>query len=308
MADTYDQSDSALISQWRFRTGREPWRCIVGKEDGTVYLPNQPGYVWVRRRLSLGFGAPFRVRVQGLTALQAGNAVLVWPDEDGELAIHKGDFYGQLSGGNNPITINAPPAPVQEQINQTAITTAVCVPFSPQPAMKAVVQSWPRIVGNRLTVFPRSVTGTIATPSTGEHYLVLISLKLDNTLELTYSDPQSQVVELDTTDLQEALDDMSRGSVPIQTFRIYGGQTELRASDRWLDMRQFIYGGSYLEMYTPNVSNPPTDAELDSAFGTPATVGKGFTVVVDDNGGDTNVYLVTTNGTSWWYASLTKAT
>jgi hypothetical protein len=59
---------------------------------------------------------------------------------------------------------------------------------------------------------------------------------------------------------------------------------------------------------TANVSNPPTGAELDSAFGTPSTVGAGFAVLLDDNGGDANDYLVISNGTSWWYEVLTKAT
>jgi hypothetical protein len=57
-----------------------------------------------------------------------------------------------------------------------------------------------------------------------------------------------------------------------------------------------------------DVTNPPTDAELDTAFGTPATVGAGFAAVLDDNNADTNVYFVTSNGTSWWYVALTKAT
>jgi hypothetical protein len=59
---------------------------------------------------------------------------------------------------------------------------------------------------------------------------------------------------------------------------------------------------------TINVSNPPTDAELDAAYGTPATVGSDFFRVVDDNDANTSVYLVHSNGTSWWYAALTKAT
>lgn len=57
---------------------------------------------------------------------------------------------------------------------------------------------------------------------------------------------------------------------------------------------------------TANVSNPPTGAELDGEFGTPATVGAGFLALLDDNGEDANVYLVLSNGTSWWYAALTK--
>lgn len=58
---------------------------------------------------------------------------------------------------------------------------------------------------------------------------------------------------------------------------------------------------------TNNVSNPPTDAELDSAFGTP-TANAGKIWVLNDNGADTNNYLVTSNGTSWLYLALTKAT
>lgn len=57
-----------------------------------------------------------------------------------------------------------------------------------------------------------------------------------------------------------------------------------------------------------NVSNPPTDAELDSEYGTPASVGNGFISLLDDNAADINVYLVASNGTSWWYTALTKAT
>jgi hypothetical protein len=57
-----------------------------------------------------------------------------------------------------------------------------------------------------------------------------------------------------------------------------------------------------------DVTNPPTDAELDSAFGTPAAVGGNFVGILDDNGADTNVYFVFSNGTSWWYIAGTKAT
>lgn len=57
-----------------------------------------------------------------------------------------------------------------------------------------------------------------------------------------------------------------------------------------------------------SVSDPPTDAELDSAFGAPATLGAGFIGLLDDDGADTDVYLVATNGTSWFFTALTKAT
>jgi len=57
-----------------------------------------------------------------------------------------------------------------------------------------------------------------------------------------------------------------------------------------------------------NVSSPPTDAELDTAFGTPATVREGFLALVDDNNAATAGWLVASLGAAWWYVALTKAT
>jgi hypothetical protein len=58
---------------------------------------------------------------------------------------------------------------------------------------------------------------------------------------------------------------------------------------------------------TANVSNPPTDAQLDAAFGTPAQVGAGFMATLDDNGAHANEYLVWSDGSNWWYATGAKA-
>lgn len=63
-----------------------------------------------------------------------------------------------------------------------------------------------------------------------------------------------------------------------------------------------------LPIKTDNTANPPTDAQLDTAAGkTPATFGTGNCFIVDDNNANANVYLVFSNGTSWWYVALTKA-
>ena len=56
-----------------------------------------------------------------------------------------------------------------------------------------------------------------------------------------------------------------------------------------------------------NVSNPPTDAELDAAFGQPAVVGDGYIAFVDDAGASAQVWLVTSDGGAWWHGQLTKA-
>ena len=67
-------------------------------------------------------------------------------------------------------------------------------------------------------------------------------------------------------------------------------------------------GGVATKQSVANVSNPPTDAELDSAFGTPAVLGRGFIGLVDDNDDDTLSWLAWTSDASWYYAPVgTKA-
>jgi hypothetical protein len=57
---------------------------------------------------------------------------------------------------------------------------------------------------------------------------------------------------------------------------------------------------------TANVTTP-TAAELIAAFGSAASqIGKVF--IQDDNGADTTVKLIVSNGTSYYFAALTKAT
>jgi hypothetical protein len=60
-----------------------------------------------------------------------------------------------------------------------------------------------------------------------------------------------------------------------------------------------------------NISDPPTDAQLDSAIGTPSDLCDGSTFPIyalDDAGNNTDVWIVGTNGTSWFYlGKMTKA-
>jgi len=51
----------------------------------------------------------------------------------------------------------------------------------------------------------------------------------------------------------------------------------------------------------------PTDAEIDTAFGTPATQGRGFIGTIDDASGETNFYIVVSSDNSWFWTKLTKA-
>lgn len=71
-----------------------------------------------------------------------------------------------------------------------------------------------------------------------------------------------------------------------------------------------VVGGVGTKLDKSNVTTP-TAAELIAAFGTAASHGLGANeaklFVQDDNGADTTVKLVVTNGTSYFFAALTKA-
>lgn len=93
------------------------------------------------------------------------------------------------------------------------------------------------------------------------------------------------------------------------TLRMFGPNTDLkmdfgnvthRVNDCWVGGRMFI------PISTANLSATPTDAELDTEFGTPTA---GFIAWNDDNGAGTSFRLIGSDGTSWFYSEtvLTKA-
>jgi hypothetical protein len=92
-------------------------------------------------------------------------------------------------------------------------------------------------------------------------------------------------------------------ATPIEGMWVFNSDT---GRPNYYDGADWIAVGM-LPVSTDNVTNPPTDAELDTAFGTPAAVGAGFTALLDDNGAGANVYHVASDGTNWWYIAMTKA-
>ena len=58
-----------------------------------------------------------------------------------------------------------------------------------------------------------------------------------------------------------------------------------------------------------NVTDPPTEAEIITAFGAAASVPDGFVGVINDAGGDVSgdVWICTSTGAAWHYAATVKA-
>jgi hypothetical protein len=66
--------------------------------------------------------------------------------------------------------------------------------------------------------------------------------------------------------------------------------------------------GVRTKMAVNNVNDTtPTNAELTTSFGAPATVGTGFVGIVKDNDADTNCFVVVSNGVTFYYLKFTKA-
>ncbi len=88
---------------------------------------------------------------------------------------------------------------------------------------------------------------------------------------------------------------------PNTDLKMDFGIVSKRINDCWVGGRMFI------PISTANLSSPPTDAELDTEFGTPTA---GFIAWNDDNGAGTSFRLIGSDGTSWFFSPtvLTKAT
>jgi hypothetical protein len=106
----------------------------------------------------------------------------------------------------------------------------------------------------------------------------------------------------------ESIEEIDTGAyLPICAVQVSAGQTASPRESDFYDLRTFLEAPLELTYSTANVSNPPTDAQLDTEFGAPADVGTNFAALLNDAGGGTNEYLVLSDGTNWLYAALTKA-
>lgn len=95
--------------------------------------------------------------------------------------------------------------------------------------------------------------------------------------------------------------------IPVDAVILQNGQTAAPVESDFALSRTLLHGRGH-NYSDDNVTNPPTDAELDTAFGEPADVGAGFVGVLDDAGAGANVWLVASDGANWWYVAMTQAT
>lgn len=71
------------------------------------------------------------------------------------------------------------------------------------------------------------------------------------------------------------------------------------------DTKLHVVGDIKQQIVSSNVANPPTDAQLDALFTSPAAKGDGWTCYIDDSDSD-NFYQIVASGSLWMIFTATK--
>lgn len=104
-------------------------------------------------------------------------------------------------------------------------------------------------------------------------------------------------------------DGTERDMLPNTDGKVNLGTAAKQFNNGFLAGKLTATGGVRTAFSTDNVSDPPSDAEIDTAFGEPGTVGAGFIGIIDDNGGgvDGDVWLCVSTGSKWFTVGMTEA-
>jgi len=282
----------------------------TGDWSGVIDVPGQPGFCWVRPFVAGGnLGKPIAVQWRQGVRRQFNDTVAI-RERKGNWIVEDIDFDGQAAGGSNPAPQPQPQPQTEQWVSQRRISTLVVHPTAP-PTSSVAVRGFMLLRNRTIQKVEFSVDLSAEFPSAGEYLYAGLFLKPDLTIEVSSSTAKDKNDFLTiAADLQETITGASAGSLPIWAVIVDGDETTIRGQDIDLgvDLRQFINTPGYVDVWTDDISNPPTDAELDSIYGTPAAVGAGFTAYIDDNGAGTAFYQVASDGNNWWYTTFTKAT
>lgn len=304
-----------FMNMERGRTGKLDPSTGAPYPNPAVDLPANKIWVRVGATTRTDAGRELRVvkNLNAVTTLSTDKPVLIWRNFDGEWEVFGLDpTYAdrELGGAIAAAQGDGPPV----EVNKTLISRRNIIDFRPRLGDSGGLQmyvapgryrgkAWD---GGNIDLAP------YVTATAGKQAVVVVGFDED-TGALVAATGNDIDASDDTHPDSEITDVLATSTFnnarPIAAVWLDNGATAFTNSEI-IDLRDLTSsaGPARLSMSTNDVSSPPTDAELDAAFGEPADVGAGFTALLDDDGADTDVYLVTTNGTSWFYTALTKAT
>lgn len=216
-------------------------------------------------RLSKAFSIPAHPNAK--FPVVDGFAVRLGYDEDGDQVILGAYRPGVQSAGVNPLTLNPLDTVVNKIVTQANFSTFYFERHGDMTNKPLTVSVFPAfiVIGTSTTYFPGDEIDIASfVPSTGLHCFVVVLWKTDNTLEAFSSTPINTADPLSDTDIQEAINQRSTGSLPICGWRLVGDQTTLTSDEtQRVDLRQMINvveessGGSGITQLTGDVTAGP---------------------------------------------------
>lgn len=258
------------------------------------------GYVWIEQQIGPNqYGKPVQILNQaGLNRI--GAHVLIGRTEGDQPVVVAVDVVREQQRGSDTgaSTVNTQtqwvPTGLLQEFKPIALGTteiAVLPGFLPTGVFFS---------GGQTTTLDTLIGGL----SSDEHLLAFVHVTLDGNLESPASTAKSTLDPLTPADFAEARAGASPGALPVIPVQLTEGQTEINIDSFWVEARMFM--NAPLAYSEADVSNPPTAAELTSAFGDPAVIGR-LIGLVNDNGAGSNEYLVWNDGAAWFYVAGTAA-
>lgn len=284
--------------RFKLKTGLRSNKGRIVAVNGSPY--GQLGYAWVEIQVGPNrFDKP--VQILNQTGIyDTGAYVRIGLNEENEAVIIGIDAKSEIARGSDPA--NTSVNKEREYVDKSLLTEFACIPIGSTEVGvgPGFLPDGRYFAGAQTTTLNTAISGLAA----GEHQLAVVYVLRSGVLETQLSTAKSALDPLNGADLLECHTAATPGAIPVRAVELADGQTEITTNDLKWDLRQIV---SALPVYSAaNVSSPPTDAELDSAFGTPASVGR-MVAILNDNGADTASWLVWSTGTAWFHVAGTLA-
>ena len=258
-----DRELAAAIKLARQRNNREMRVGYLGRGDGSGDTRDRSikGNYWVRFVVGGAYTQPVSYPLNPNANIETyeGFPVLIGYDESGRQEIRSAYREGFQAAGGNPLALNPLDKAAHNYVDARLITQFYWERHSDTTSKPMTVSVFPNIVirGSTTTLSEGlEIDLTSFVPSAGLRRVVVVLWKTDNTLEAFGSTAASIGDPLMISEIQDAVNQRSTGSIPICAWRMVAGQTALSAdADQSIELRQIVNvvdaASSTPEDYTP---------------------------------------------------------
>jgi hypothetical protein len=226
---------------------------ILGRGDGVVAVASgaKMGWYYVRPLYSTGrYGVAVALPpLEGATIpIQYNMPVRIAKDNTGQTVIvgisrtvmQSIGLPADLSNSGNP--------------NNTVLFLEQLSPLRCRPSQRIGEEAYAEVLPGKVQfehVYQdfagASISLVSSWPSSGNHLYAVVAIKPDATLEVATSTEQATSSDLDATDVQEAIEALTYGAMPVKAFKIASDDTTLKGNiaDGVIDLRYLFSPTNY---------------------------------------------------------------